>query len=456
MAEGKKYHAIKVDIEKCFGCTHCVKACPTEAIRIKNGKAVIDDKRCVDCGNCKRVCPVDAFYIEQDDISQIENYKYRVALFPSVMIGQFPETISESQVYDGILKLGFTHVFEVEQPIQLLIDSIREYSEDHANEKPLISSFCPAIVRLVQMRYPALVDKVLPIKAPHDLAAHFAIEKLKEDGASVDEIGIFYITPCSAKMAAVKRPLGEKESIVNGIINMSEFFDKVMKAISPEPVHDSSGLRQNLSREGVMWSLTGGESETFHKRALAIDGIKNVVKILERLENEKLPDVSFLELRSCNQSCAGGILLSGNRFLTVERLKRRAKRYPNASEVLPAGNDFSALKEKIKAEKIEPEYIFQLDSDRAKALTKMDKVQRIICQLPGIDCGACGAPNCQALAEDIVQGKAKMSDCVFLQERWQKEGKISAKKAFSSLEKTWGKGRFEADCNKKGARNEGY
>ncbi|MCK5762797.1 MAG: hypothetical protein KAH05_01635 [Clostridiales bacterium] len=34
-------------------------------------------------------------------------------------------------------------------------------------------------------------------------------------------------------------------------------------------------------------------------------------------------------------------------------------------------------------------------------------------KLTGIDCGACGSPSCHALAEDVVQNRAKFTDCIF-------------------------------------------
>lgn len=458
MTELPKYHALRVDAQKCIGCTHCIKVCPTEAIRVVNGLAVVDYDRCVDCGQCHRVCPSGAFYIVQDDLAQIKAFKYRVILFPSVMIGQFHEKYTETQIYEGLKRVGFTHVYEVEQPMQVLLDSIHEVLRNNETEKPAISIYCPAIVRLIQGRYPSLTENLILRKTPHNLAAHFAIEQLMLEGARRDEIGLFYATPCIAKIASVKSPVGEKESVVDGIINMNHLYNEVMKVI-PETVEtDNSEQRENLSREGILWSLPRGESRHFGSRSMAVDGIDNVVRILERVENDQLKGIDFLELRACDQSCAGGILLTGNRFMTTERLERRALRYPDAKHI--PDSVIKVDKEKLKQHLIldpivpKPHYIF--GRDRQKVMEKMSKAQRIVCFLPGIDCGACGAPNCHTLAEDMVNGKAKMSDCIFLQQKWEAEGKIDSKKAFENIEKKWGINRFNADCNKRGKRNEGF
>jgi len=450
------YHSL--DPAKCIGCTHCMKACPTEAIRVVDGLAVIDDDRCVYCGQCHRVCPTQAFYVVQDDLAMIRSFKYRVILFPSIMIGQFPGKYSEDQIYDGLKKVGFTHVYEVEQPQQVLIDSINEVLKDKEMPKPAISIYCPAIVRLIQGRYPSLTENLILRKAPHNLAAHFAIEQLMIEGAKRDEIGLFYATPCIAKIAAVKSPVGESESIVDGIVNMNQLYNAVMKVISDGEVTDHSYQRKNLSSEGILWSQTRGESCHFGSRSIAIDGINNAVQFLERLENDQVENIDFVEMRACNQSCAGGILLTGNRFMTVERLERRAKRYPAAkdisAETVKANTD--ELKEKLVLDPILPRPHLIFGKDRIKAMEKMNRAQRIVCFLPGIDCGACGAPNCHALAEDMVNNKAKMSDCIFLQQMWEDEGKITAGKALLNVQKKWGTDRFKADCNKRGRRNEGF
>ena len=54
----------KVDAEKCTGCESCIDACPSEAIKMEEGKALVDADTCVDCGVCVDECPVEAISME--------------------------------------------------------------------------------------------------------------------------------------------------------------------------------------------------------------------------------------------------------------------------------------------------------------------------------------------------------------------------------------------------------
>ena len=51
-------------------------------------------------------------------------------------------------------------------------------------------------------------------------------------------------------------------------------------------------------------------------------------------------------------------------------------------------------------------------ADRMEAIKKMSQAEQIYRGLPHLDCGSCGAPNCQALAQDIVNGEASEADCL--------------------------------------------
>ena len=145
------YHALQVEESRCIGCSRCMKICPTEAIRIFGGKASIQEHRCIDCGRCYEECPAQAISIKDDDFEAIHRYSHSVALLPAVFMGQFPDDISVSRVYASLQELGFAHVMEVESAAMIYKDAKEKYAREHPDVRPLISSFCPAIVRLIQI-----------------------------------------------------------------------------------------------------------------------------------------------------------------------------------------------------------------------------------------------------------------------------------------------------------------
>ncbi len=447
------HHALTVYNELCTGCTHCMSVCPTKAIRVSKGKARIIASKCVDCGNCYKACPVSAIQIEHDDLNMIFNYSVRVILIPSVLIGQFSEKAIPSGIYKALKEIGFTHVYQVENSVSMVLEAYREYSGLEPI-RPLISSFCPAIVRLIQVKHPLLVGNLMKVNPPIDMSALYYREKLKAEGIPPEDIGIFYATPCAAKVAAIKSPVGGNESGINGVINMNQLYNRIQKFLRAGK--NDTDLPQSddlLGPEGIMWSLTGGELAHCSERALAIDGIANVSEILESVENEKLGGIDFLELRACDESCAGGILVNANRFLVVEKLKNLAATYQGRSQKeLPEA--FSKLKEHSYLGSIEPRPIEKLDEDIQAALRKMERKRRLMCFLPGFDCGACGAPDCQTLAEDVVQGKAQISHCIFMQQQMINQNLLSQEKAYRITEDVWGKERLEKNCNKIGAEDE--
>ncbi len=455
MKKQQIYHALKVDQDICYGCTHCMNVCPTDAIRINGGKALILKKRCVDCGECLKVCPVDAIYIEQDDLDNIFDYEYRIALVPAVFVGQFPTSVTEEEIFSVMKELGFTHVFQAE----FMVDVINELLNDQMvqnEEKPLISTFCPAIVRLIQLKFPSLIDNIASVNPPVDASAAFYRKMLIKQGAPAEQIGIFYVTPCAAKIAAIKG-FDRYHASINGVINMRYLYNKLYTKIKNNK--DSSRelpVLPHLSSKAILWSLTRGEADNMNGRCLAVDEIHNVIEFLEMLENDEIPQVDYLELRSCDQGCAGGVLLHGNRFLTVDRTKRRANQLENES----GGTDWKEYKEIIEDKDLFTSNMdklpaMSLDQDFSEALKKMERIRNLMCYLPGIDCGACGSPSCESLAEDIVQRKANLSNCVFLQRMMEKSKKLSSDHAFRIIERTWGKDRLDKNCKKIGAKNEG-
>jgi len=434
------HHALKVVDELCTGCTHCMTVCPTQAIRVRHGKAIIIEERCVDCGNCCKACPVSAIHIEQDDFEEIFKFPVRIAILPSVLIGQFPSHIKTEEVYRGLKSLGFTHIFEIDSVVDLVQQGYDAFIDNYREEKPAISTFCPAIVRLIQVRFPALVDHLVRVKPPSDVAAIYYRMKMEAEGFDPASIGIFYVTPCAAKIASIKSPIGEEPSAVDGVINMEYLYNKLLHLIMNNEL-DLTGKADTdlLTPKGILWSLTGGESKHQKGRCLAVDGMANVTEFLDRLEESEESNIDFLELRACDESCAGGVLISGNRFLTVERLNRRAILLEGEESSVELEDAFN--EELYGLDKISARSMLALDPDRKKAIEKMNTVEELLKVLPGIDCAACGSPTCRSLAKDIVQERARLTWCVFLQELYIRDKRLSIEEADEINGQIWGKER---------------
>jgi len=412
-------HSVTLDADKCKGCINCIKRCPTEAIRVRNGKAVIMSDHCIDCGECIRVCPYQAKKAISDPLSVMEKYKHKIALPAPSLYGQFKSIRDVNIVLTALLNIGFDEIFEVALAAQSVSDYTKEIlpgARAHL-QGPLISSACPAVVKLICVRYPGLMDNVLKIITPVELAAIAAREKaVRETGLNPDEIGVFFISPCPAKITASKYRIGYDGVVIDGIFSMSELFVKLLPAVEKiqEPMNLSvAGLR------GIKWSFSGGEGEGINESLfIAVDGIDNVIRVLDEIENDKLSSVRFVELNACPGGCVGGCLAAENPFVSRARIQRMGLQVDEEKD--HNSIDQNCLNPKILNWQTTPEYgyILRLDADRSVAMRKFADIEALFETLPGIDCGSCGAPSCHALAEDIISGTAHESDCVFkLRER---------------------------------------
>ncbi len=435
------HRALEIQKDVCIGCSHCIKVCPTEALRVSNGKAMIYADWCIDCGECFRICPNRAIRVVDDDFSKIFDYSCRVLMVPAVFYAQFEETISHSDVDQILTDMGFTEICTVEQSVDTLVDEINEYVSK-APLKPVISSFCPAVIRLIQVRFPSLVDRIMLLLPPLEVTAQYYTRKAEKEGIADKDMGIFYITPCIGKIAAVKSPIGGYVSPITGVLNMDFIYNKVLLAYKNKNIGNTpKNVSGAISSKGMLWPTTGGEASLVKGRTLAIDGMANVIEFLEKLEDDEInDDIDYLELRGCDESCAGGILTQSNRFLIADYLRRKSKDYPSEHKM---NEDFKKFcSSYIHMDAVEPRSLVKYDRDIEIAIKKMEKANRLKQILPDIDCGACGAPSCEALAADIARNDASLNNCIFMQARFEKQGSLLFSEAIDLMEKVWGKDRF--------------
>ena len=409
----KYTHSVSLVKDKCMGCTTCLRHCPTEAIRIKDGKATINSDRCIDCGECIRVCPHSAKRADCNELSNLNSFKYRIALPAPTLYGQFNELDDIDYLLQGLLDMGFDDVYEVSQAAEIVSEYTRIYLQRKDIKKPVISSACPVIARLIALRFPDLTDNLLPILPPIEVAAILAREKAKKahPELSDSDIGVCFISPCPAKTSYVKNGFGSYRSNVDMVVSISDVYFLLISIMkrekTPLPVSRTGMI-------GVSWATSGGESTAiFNDKYLAADGIENVINILEKIDNESIPHLEFVELNACPGGCVGGVMTVENPFIARARLQT-LRRY------LPVSQNFLSDEERVIPDNYLlsdlPEYkpMALLSENFLESMRMMAEIQKIKDTLPGTDCGSCGAPNCRAFAEDIVKGEASIDSCVIL------------------------------------------
>ncbi len=404
-------HSVFLDAHKCTGCTTCLRHCPTEAIRIRDGRAVINEGRCIDCGECIRTCPQKAKKAVCSKLDAMDGFRWKIALPAPSLYGQFDNLDDVDYVLNGLLRIGFDDVYEVSQAAEMVSAYTRLYLNTEGVKKPVISSACPVVVRLISLRFPSLQENVLHMLPPMEMAAKLARDKALKEHPELkpEEIGVCFISPCPAKASYVKNGFAGYKSQVDAVVSISDIYFQLINEMKYTDQID------DLSASGMMgigWASSGGESTAlFNDNYLAADGIENVIRVLDQIENGNIPQLEFVELNACTGGCVGGVMTVQNPFIAKARLQSLRRFLPVSRNFLPPEQQY--IPEEYFYNEI-PEYqpITQLSDSMAKSMRMLADIQALRNQLPGLDCGSCGAPTCRAFAEDVVKGTAKMSDCV--------------------------------------------
>ncbi len=419
-------HGHTIFAEQCIGCVACTQGCPTKAIRVKDSLARVDSELCIDCGNCVRTCRYGAARPTTSPPSDLKKFRHTVALPSLTLYGQFGRDVDPDQVLRALTAYGFDSHYDISWMCEMIAAATDAYLTECRDPWPKISVTCPAIVRLIQIRYPSLIDNIIPLETPRELTAKLLRRRLSAElGLSPDEIGIFFITPCTAIMNSILNPVGLDQSYLDGALSIQELYPFLLRAVQKAPPTESV---DSFSVSGLLWAMAGGEIAGMRSaNTLTVRGVADVKYVFDHIEAGKFQSVDFIEAYICPDGCVSGGLTVEGRYAAQrniqEIVKRLAKRTGARSLVQEEKvrslmrEHFFDQEEEIKARPIRP-----LAADLRKAIALKREQDDILTQLPRKDCAACGSPDCVTLAEEIVRGKAALEDCVFVKiERLERE-----------------------------------
>jgi len=419
-------HGFKIDEEKCSGHLACMRACPTQAIRVRDGKARLLPELCIDCGSCLSVCPSGAIQATTRSFAEIGEFKYKVAVPSPALFGQFPLALSPTHISGGLRRLGFDAVWNFAVELALVNRAIAEHVEKWEGPHPLISSYCPVIVRLVQVLYPDMLDQLVRVQSPRELAGRELKRKYSEElGIGRDEIAAVYITPCQAKTISILEPAELGKSNLDGALGISDVYNDILALARTLEKEATETLADsvNCSAEVLRWSTSQAQGRILSRhRYMSVTGLANVMQVFDDVEKGKLRNIEYLECHACWGGCLGGNLTVDNIYVTLSKIHRLLSELPDSDPVLDAevegryaAKDFS-LKGRIR-----PRTTERHAGGLKERVRRIQAEETFFKALPGLDCGLCGSPSCETFAKDVAEGSARHDECVFFSDKRLKQ-----------------------------------
>jgi iron only hydrogenase large subunit-like protein len=410
-------HSIQINTDRCAGRMRCMRTCPTQAIRVRSGKALMLEEKCIDCGECITACPSGAIVPLTNPFGELTKFRHTIAIPSPALYAQFGREILPDKILNGLKKIGFDDAFDQALTCGEVSFAIQEYLRDYNGPKPLISNACPVIVRLVQVRYPDLIDLLIPIDNPREIAAReIKKKKARQYGLDEKDVGAFYLTPCPSKMISIKQPAEKGKSHLDGAIAISDIYGPLLSAMETVGNESYRKSLESICILGIGWAMVGGICRTLRLRnSLSVSGMTEIIKVFDDIERGKLRNIDYIEAYYCLQGCVGGSLTVENVYISYNKILKlietlefeKIRACPDIREVRRRYQEkYFFIEGKIEARPLKP-----LDDDLARAIAKKKQKDDLYETLPKIDCGACGSPTCLTFAEDVVKGEAKLANC---------------------------------------------
>lgn len=304
----------------CQMCTaeerQCEKACALHAItRDELGKVKINYEECLGEGHCITACSFGALGEKSQFVPLIKLLQQKtVPVYASIapaFVGQFGPDVTPGKLRSALMALGFADVFETALYADLITMKEAFEFEDHvktAHDFMFTSCCCPVWIKLIENKFPDLVEHISPSVSP--MVASARVIKQFEPEAKVVFIG-----PCVAKKSEALLP--DLKGAIDYVLTFQELVS-IFEATEINPA-ESEDLEKGLaSWGGRVYAYTGGVSAAVattlakliphHSQKLEgvkVDGIPDCQKLLEQIKNGQL-DFNFIEGMACKGGCVGG------------------------------------------------------------------------------------------------------------------------------------------------------
>jgi len=421
-------HYVTFDSDICSRCANCIKACPTKAIRLYKDNPTCLKDNCIRCGECLRVCPTGAISTTTYELEALQKDKVSITLVSPVLYSQFKGVIP-NDILLAVKKIGFHHVMDLSYYIEMFLYATEEYIAENRitgqSPWPLISPVCPVVIRLIAYQFPNLLPHVIPIMRPISLLAKEARANIsREYRIKKDAVILYHLTPCPAKMVPSKSSFAQENSLVDRTMGIKDVYAQIigrlnqMKKTGIEALREESET-QKISGNCLLWGVSGGEIAGINSdKTLAVSGLRETITYLEKIELGLFKDIEYIEFRTCPEGCVGGALNAVDKYIAKNTVLKMLRKFglerliPRDKVILLYENGWGLS----DTTQDELQRIFGVYKEHI-SIEQLKEIEKILEQIQGKDCAACGAPDCRTFAEDVVMGKAVLNNCIMLRKR---------------------------------------
>lgn len=397
----KRTSILQFRTANCKNCYKCIRNCPVKAIRVENQQAQIIEDQCILCEKCTSVCPQHA-KVEHDDIPDIQK---EIAAGKKVIASVHPAYLvrygwnSVHLLEEKLQKMGFWKVFDAAQGAAMMKQEYTRILEAQYQQKMMISSNCPVVVRLIEKKYPHLTEYLAPVCSAMQMHAQY-LRKQYPDAVLV------YISPCISVMSELKERQAQMDYVIT-FRELSNWMDDMPQQQEqgklPEEVYLS---RMTAVSGGLIQAMQPVEGQKY----LSVDGMDQCREILKELQTGEYQDY-FIEMNACANGCIGGPYSQKREKKLLDALI--AIRQISMPEGRPDyQKDYHMEMPDITTRRFIPE-----ESYPEKAITR-EQVTHVLQEMgkytreDELNCGACGYDTCRAKAVAVIQGKAEVSMCI--------------------------------------------
>jgi len=374
---GSHAHSLRVDPARCRRCAHCLRACPTAALRLREAGPELLEHRCIDCTRCIAACATSALSMRGSDAGPATREGTTLVL-PEPVVHQFGPSAGGGLAREAARRLGFAAVWTLGPWHDALSEATLAHATGARGPRPTISPVCPAVLALIAIRFPSLLPDVAPFVTPAEAARH-------ELGAQPAA----FIVLCPAERTTLTSTMGAPRVEVLAPAWLFRELGSSLPALR----------RERASAEPGAAPPARPIPEVGRDRVLRVTSVESVARVLERAEQGQLADLHVLELYACREGCFGSPLLVEDPHIARHRAALEVRAEETGARAVP------------RPEPMAPRPGLRLDPSMAEAIKKLARLDALVQDLPGRDCGSCGAPTCSAFAEDVVLGRALLAAC---------------------------------------------